>query len=295
LGGYTLSFVGRHPQGWVFANRKGEISVRTEDSFRLLGESLHVVPPRFVAQPRAHGFVLRSPGAEVYALQREGVAALGHIVNVVLAPQGPAWVEGGSLHLPNGSLSNEEGTLLGAFSDGSVLLFAQPQKLKHVDSRSVQEFLLPGGGRAPDPVVLAGGGDVAALRVGDNIFVCDMVSEPESIPGDAEVEPNLMALDASGSRLAVAYGATIVVRDLRSGEKASVRTSVAPGQVALLFGGSVLVTLESGELVLYEVATGRELLRAGGQVSALCAAGPASLHLVSDGQLHELKLQPAEK
>ncbi|MCA8911372.1 MAG: hypothetical protein KDB82_06685 [Planctomycetes bacterium] len=294
LGGYTLSFVERHPQGWVFGNRKGEVSVRTEESFRLLGEPQHLLPPQFVAEPRAHGFILRAPGATLYVLQNAEVRGLGHVLNVALAPQGPAWIEGGDLHLPNGSLSREDGTLIGAFSDGSVLLYAQPQKLKHVDASSVREFLLQGGGRAPDPVVLATEADVAALRLGGDIFVCDLVSDPQPVAGRAEVEPNLMALDALGEHLAIAYGPTIVVHQLRSDSVATVRTTVAPKQIALLFGGSVLVSLEAGEMVLYEVSTGRELLRAGDDVTALCASGEGSLRLIAGARLVELQLQTDE-
>lgn len=291
LGGYNLTFIQRHAQGWVFGNRKGELSVRTDESFRLLGRPLHLVPPQFVPEPRAHGFVLRAPGGETLVLQGGQVRSLGSVVNVALAPQGAAWVEGGTLRLPTGQGSEEHGTLLGAFADGRVLLFSQPQKLKHVGGGSVREFLLPGGGRAPDPVVLSAQSDVVAFRMGAEIFVSDMLSNPAAIAGRTEVEPNLMVLDATGACLAIAYGPTVVVHDLRDSSEHTVRSGGAPKRLALLFGGSVLVTLEGGELVLYEVATGRELIRAGSDVSDLCASGESSVRLVAGSRMFELKLQ----
>lgn len=290
LGGYNVSFVERRAQGWLFGNRKGELSVRADDSLYLRGEPLHLVPPQFVADPRTNGFVLRAPGADVFILHRNTVYDLGLVADVAIAPQGPSWFMDGRLRLPDGQLSQEEGKLLGAFSDGSVLLFSNPQKLKHLYGGSIQEFLLPDGGRAPDPVVLSAAGSVAAYRIGGRVFVCDLQSDPEPISGRPEIPPNLMALDAAGELLALAYGATIDVHALKTGTVQTVRTAASPLEVALLFGGSVLVSLESGELVLYEVSTGREMLRVDADVSALCASGDNSLHLIAGSQMFALNL-----
>lgn len=292
LGGYTISFIERCGQGWLFGNRRGELSVRADESLRMLGEPLHMVPPQFVADPRANGFVLRAPGADVFVLHENKVYDLGLVADVAIAPQGPAWFQDARLHLPGGPLSQEEGKLLGAFADGSVLLFSNPQKLKHLYGGSIQEFLLPDGGRAPDPVVLSVEGSVAAYRIGGNIFTCDLQSDPEPVSGRPEISPNLMALDFRGEALALAYGATIDVRLLDGGELRTVRTLAAPQEIALLFGGTVLASLEAGELALYEVSTGREMLRVSADVSALCASGDGALHLIAGSYMLELNLQP---
>ena len=289
LGGYTLGFVERHPQGLVFGNRKGELSIRVQDEFRTIGSPVALVPPQFVAEPQAHGFILEGPGASRFALQAGRVQVLGDVTDVALAPQGAAF-SSDALTLPGGLVVREEGVLLGAFADGSVLLFSQ-QKLKHVTVRGVSEFLLPGE-RVPDKTVLSAKASVAALRVGDNIYVGDMLSDLVQVASRVDVAPDLLALDATGLHLAVAYGPTIVVGGLHDARTLTIRSSAPPKKIALLFAGTVLVTLEGGELVFYEVDGGRELLRAGGSVSDVAASGDASLNLVSDSMLHSLLLTP---
>lgn len=289
LGGYTLSFIERHPRGLVFANRKGELSVRGQDDSALGGVPLRMVPPGYAPEALAHGFTLQTPGLERFVLQRGRVRALGTVPGVVLAPQGPAWIEGG-LILPGGLRRSEEGVLLGAFADGRVLLFAHRQKLKLVGADSLTEFLLPGE-RAPDALAVAAQAGVAAIRVRDTVYVADMAGDPAPVANRLDVAPDLLALDARGTSLAIAYGALVVVHGLRGGPEQTVRASVAPRKLALLFGGSVLVTLEAAELVFYEVATGRELARAASDVTDLAASGDASLNLVAGGWLRTLDLE----
>ena len=288
LGGYTLSFVERHPQGLVFGNRKGELSVRAQEEFRTIGVPLTMVPPQFVAEPQAHGFTLQGPNAERFTLQAGRVRTLGTVADVALAPQGPAF-SSDVLTLPGGLIVREQGVLLGAFADGSVLLFAHSQKLKRVSAGGVSEFLLPGE-RAPDATVVAAAALVVGLRVADTVYVSDMASDLQQIASRVDVAPDLLALDAGGTHLAIAYGPTVVVHDLHADSAVTVLTGAAPKKIALLFEGTVLVTIESGELVFYEVVSGRELLRAGGSVTDLQASSDASLNLVSGSWLHSLAL-----
>lgn len=290
LGGYTLSFIERHPRGLVFANRKGELSVRAQEEQVLGGVPIRMVPPQFAPEAQSHGFTLQAPKLERFVLQQGRVRALGSVLDVTLAPQGPAYLDGG-LILPGGLRSNEEGALVGAFADGRVLLFAHRQKLKLVGAGSLAEFLLPGE-RAPDALAVAARAGVAAIRVRDTVYVADMAGDPVPVASRLEVAPDLLALDAGGTSLAIAYAALVVVHNLRGGPEHTVRTSIAPRKLALLFGGSVLVTLETAELVFYEVATGRELARAGAGVTDLAASGDASLNLVAGGWLRELDLAP---
>lgn len=290
LGGYTLSFVERHPRGLVFGNRKGELSVRVQDEFTLGGVPRRMVPPQFVPEALAHGFSLQSPQAERFVLQHGRLRALGAVLSVTLAPQGPAYDDGG-LVLPDGTRSPEEGALLGAFADGRVLLFAHKQKLKLVGVNSLTEFMLPGE-RAPDALTMSAQAVVAALRVRDTVYVADMRGDPLAVASRLEVAPDLLALDAAGTALAVAYGPLVVIHSLRGGPEQTVRTSVAPRRLALLFRGTVLVALEAAELVFYEVATGRELVRGGTSVTDLAASGDASLNVVAGGWLRTVNLQP---
>jgi hypothetical protein len=289
LGGYTLSFVERHPYGLVFANLKGELSLRTQPEFVTTGLPLHLVPPGFGAEPKAHGFILSAPGSERFVLQGGRVRGLLRPQSVELAPQGPAWVDG-DLVLPDGTISAEPGWLRGAFADGSVLMVSAP-KLKLVSAQGVDEFLLAGD-RALDAVAVAAEARVAALRVGDTVYIADMESDPQAVAGRRDVAPDLIALDAGARRLAIAYGPMVVIRDLRGKVELTVRTAASPRQIALLFGGSVLVTIEAGELVFYEAEGGRELLRAGADVTDFEASGDDSLNLVVAGRMQELRLGP---
>jgi hypothetical protein len=287
LGEYPLSFVERHPAGLVFGNSRGELGLRTQPEFASTGRPLHLVPPDFSAKPAPGGFILASPGNERFVLHNGRVRALAHALNVELAKPGPAWVED-VLLMPDGSSSTESGELSGAFSDGSVLLL-RDKKLKLVSPQGVAEFPLAGD-RVPDEVVVAAEAQVAALRLGDNVYVADMVNDPLAVAGRRDVAPDLITLDAGALRLAIAYGPTVVVQDLRAKSELTVRTGASPRQIALLFGGSVLVTIESGELVFYEVEAGRELFRAGVEVTDIVASGDDSLNLVVGGCMQELKL-----
>ena len=287
LGGYTVTFVERHPQGLVFANRRGEFSVRVQDELRLLGIPVHAVPPGFVPEAHAHGFVLKSADANQFVVQGEVLNA-GPVLAVALAPQGPCWRDESTLRLPGGSLSSEPGVLLGALSDGSAVLHDSPRKLKLVSSRGVTERLLPVD-RVPESVVVAGSARVVAMRIRDNVYVTDFSADPEPVANRLQASPDLLALDATGARLAIAYGPTIVVQRLSDGAEFTVRTNAPPRQIALLFGGTVLATTEAGSLVLYEVETGRELLRGGANVSSIAAAGERALNIVAANFLHELR------
>jgi hypothetical protein len=285
LGGYTLSFIERHTYGLVFANVKGELSLRTQPEFVTTGRPLHLVPPEFSARPTAHGFILAAPDGERFVVQGGRVRGAIRSQNVELAQQGPAWVDRG-LILPDGTISTEPGVLRGAFADGSVLLFLAP-KLKRVSAKGVDEFLLAGD-RVPDSIVIAAETRVAALRIGDTVYIADMESDPQAVAGRRDVAPDLIALDAGARRLAIAYGPTVVIRDLRENVELTIRTAASPKQIALLFGGSVLATIETGELVFYEAEGGRELLRAGADITDIEAAGVGSLNILADGILRSL-------
>jgi hypothetical protein len=281
LGGRGLSFLERHPGGLVFANRRGEFSVRTQPEFAHTGVPLHLAPPGVDAHAEAHGFLLKSDQAGFIAVQSTGVHALPHARLVALTPKGPAWFDE-QLLLPGGIPSREEGTLLAAFSDGSVLL-SGPQKLKHVSPTGVNEILLPEQ-RVPD-VVTAAGAPVAALRVSDTVYVWTTQGSPEPVASRMEGAPDLMALDAAGETIAIAYSASVVVRELRTGVEHMVPAAQPPRRIALLFGGSVLATIEGGQLVLYEVDGGRELMRAGEDVTDIESSSDSSLNVVAAGRL----------
>ncbi|MBZ0135522.1 MAG: hypothetical protein K8I27_03995 [Planctomycetes bacterium] len=287
LGGYTLSFMERHSQGLLFGNRRGEVSVRVLDESRDLGLSRHVVPPRFTPEARGHGFVMRAPDACLFVVRGHEVQSMGELLSAELAPQGPAWREGDTLRLPGGGVSHEQGVLLGAMRDGSVLLHDSPRKLKLVTPDGVIERLLPVD-RVPETVVVAAGARVTAMRIRDDVYVTDFRADPEPVGGRLEASPDLLALDATGTRLAIAYGATVLVQAVSDESTYTLRTATSPRQIALLFEGTVLVTIETGALVFYEVETGRELTRAGTEVTSIAASGTRSLNIVASNRLHEL-------
>jgi hypothetical protein len=284
LGG-RLSFIERHVSGLVFANRRGEFSVRTQAEFAFTGVPQHLLAPGVEADAQAHGFLLKGEQTAFIAVQRAGVSMLPQAKRVVLTPKGPAWFEE-FLMLPGGVASREAGSLLAGFADGSVLLFHGQQKLKHVSATGVNEILLPEQ-RVPD-VVTAAAAPVAALRVSDTVYVWTTHGALEPVASRMQVAPDLTALDAAGKTVAIAYGATIVVRDLRANVERTVAAAQPPRRIALLFGGSVLATIESGQLVLYEVDGGRELMRAGDGVADLDASSDSALNVVAAGRLCEL-------
>lgn len=286
LGGYTVSFIERHPQGLVFANRRGELSVRVQDELRYMGLPVNAVPPQFSPEAQAHGFVLKAPGGDLFVVQ-DGVREIGSVLSVALAPQGPSWRGEEVLHLPGDNLSSEPGVLLGALSDGSAVLHDSPRKLKLVSAQGVTERLLPVE-RVPESVVVAAAARMVAMRIRDNIYVTDFAADPQPVANRMEASPDLLALDATGARLAIAYGPTIVVQNLRDDAQFTVRTNAPPRQVALLFGGTVLVTIETGSLVFYEVETGRELLRTGTDVTSMAAGGERALNIVASNRMHRL-------
>lgn len=286
LGGYTVSFVESHPQGLVFANRRGELSVRVRRELRYMGPSIHTVAPQFMAEAHAHGFVLKAPDGGLFVVQHD-VRAIGLRLSVALSPQGVCWREGDVLRLPGAGLSREPGVLLAATSNGSAVLHDSPRKLKLVSTNGVLERLLPVD-RVPEGLVVASDARVVALRIRDSVYVTDFDADPEPVANRLEASPDLLALDATGVRLAIAYGPTIVVQSLVSDTGYTVRTNAPPRQIALLFGGTVLVTIETGGLVFYEVETGRELVRAGTDVGSIAAAGERALNIVASNRLHRL-------
>ena len=288
LGGQNLVFVGRHARGLVFANRRGEISLRIVDGAANSGRALAPVAPSFVASVRAHGFVLTAPDGALFVVHNGRAQALEPAGLVALAPPG-AVVSGERLRLIDGSRSTEEGVLLGALFDGSAVLYSAPRKLKRVSASGVTERLLPND-RAPDAFVVAADAGIAAFRAGNTVYVTDFVNDAVALTSPFEVAPDLLALEAGGTRLAVAYGPNVVVHNLVDDSLRTLRTAAAPTEIALLFGGSVLVTLESGALVYTEVETGRELLRSAGDWVGMQAASAIVLRLAGPARLVELRL-----
>jgi hypothetical protein len=291
LGDTVPTFIERHPQGLVFGNRKGELNVRVNEDSPLIGRSLQVVPPGWSGEPQAHGFVVTGETGEQFVMIDGRWQSVAAGARVALTPTGPAW-SGDRLRLPDGGQVGGQGILIGGFSNGGVLLFAGGGKLRYMGRERVPEVLLPSE-LAPDAVSIAARARVAALRMRDTIYVTDFREEPRAVPNSMEVAPDLLALDASGRYLAVAYGPTISVREL-DGAEVFVRTAAPPREIALLFGGSVLVTVESGELVFYEVGLGRELVRVGEDVTAIESSGDSALNLVAGGRLRKLNLENSE-
>ena len=287
LGGYTVSFVEQHSRGLIFGNRKGELSVRVQEELQLRGLPVHAVPPQFAPDAQAHGFVLKAPDGRVFVLQ-DRLRDVGAELNVRLTPAGPVWRGDEMLQLPGGGRSAEPGVLLGALGDGSAVLHHSPRKLKLVSQREVIERLLPVD-RVPESVVVAASARVVALRIRDNVYVTDFGADPEPVASRMDASPDLLALDASGVSLAIAYGPTIIVQQVDGDIEYTVRANTPPRQIALMFGGTVLVTVEAGSLVFYETATGRELIRAGVDVTSIATAGDGALNIVAGSRLYKLR------
>lgn len=291
LGDTVPTFVERHPQGLVFGNRKGELNIRANEDSPLTGRSVRVVPPGWRGEPQAHGFIVTGPRGEQFVKQRGRWQAVPAGGRIALTPRGPSW-SGEDLRLPDGTHVENEGVLIGGFADGGVLLFAGGGKLRYERHGEVAETLLRNE-LAPDTVSVAAQARVVALRMRDSIYVTDFADEPRLVANSIQVSPDLIALDATGGHLAVAYGPTVSVRG-PDGHERFVRTSAPPREIALLFGGSVLVTVERGALVFYEVRLGRELARAGRNVTGVKASGVGALNLVADGRLRTVDFTPGE-
>jgi hypothetical protein len=245
------------------------------------------VAPDVSAEVFPYGFILSAAGAERFALQ-QGRVQVHRPQSMALTGRGVAWFED-QWHLPDGSVRDETNMQLGGFSDGSVLLFVQgARKLRQIGPGGTRECLLPVE-RIPEPVAIAAAADVLAFRLADTVYFADMVSDPRAVAGRRDSSPDLIAIDALGRHVAVAYGQMTIVHSLAENRERTVLGNVAPREIALLFSGSVLVSLENGQMVFYETEGGREILRAGKDIASFMASGDDALNIASPGRLLELR------
>jgi hypothetical protein len=292
LGGDAVSFGALGPDGLVFGNDRGELSMRLLVRERQLGQSLLCVPPEFAARTAAGGFVLTSRGGTSRVWGQGHWHTAGKLTRVVPAGDAFAAADGEQLILPWGGQSTVErdGVLLGAWPMGRLLLYKAPNELVFLgkDSRRTQ-FSAPT--TPPEEVAFAASAPAAALRYRDSLYVINELGNPDphAIAAREGLTPDRMALSADGQVLALTLGQLVRVVSVQGAEEHTLRTGVPPQAVALLFSGTVLATIERLELIFYEVATGRVLTRKAAQAEEMHAGGDATLHLVEGGKLRILR------
>lgn len=292
LGGDAVSFGALGPDGLVFGNDRGELSMRLLVRERQLGYSLLCVPPEFAARAAPGGFVLTSRGGTSRVWGQGQWHTAGKLTRVVPAGAGYAGSDGEQLILPWGAQSTvaRDGVMLGAWASGKLLLYKAPNELVFLakDSRHTQ-FSAPT--TQPEEVAFAANAPAAALRYHDGLYLIDESGNPDAraITAREGLTPDRIALSADGLVLALTLGQLVTVVSVHGSAEHTLRTGVPPQAVALLFGGTVLATIERLELVFYEVATGRVLTRKAANAEEMCAGGDATLHLVEGGKLRVLR------
>lgn len=232
----------------------------------LSGDPAQALPPGWTAAAHAHGFIATDAEGRRHAWIGEW-ASLPEGAWPALTGRGVAY-SNERLHLPGGAM-DVQGRAVGGFADGSVLVNVGPGLLRRIGAEMDEELALPLK-LEPQSVCVAAAAPVVAMRLGDAVYAGGLNDGLHLYGGRGEDAPDLIALDASGEVLGVARGAAIVVTALTGGER-TVKTAAPPQEIALLFGGGVLVTIENGELAYYEVETGIELTRAGSKVQSTAA------------------------
>lgn len=286
LGSSPVTFGALGPHGLVFGNESGEVSVRVLEPERALGTSLLLVPPGCTARALASGFVLTSAAGESRVQSGRGWEYAGAYTRVSPAAGGFAAQDGSNVLLPWGE--RVEGTLLGAWPDGTVLVHKPGELAFHSpEGHEPKALATP---NPPDAVALAAHARHAVLRFRDSLWLAAIDAPDARTLGErAPLTPDLLALSDNGGVLAIAVGQTVTVIDVQGGS-VGMRTHAPPTAIALLFGGTVLASAEPAWLSFYETASGRLLLRLSADVSDLHAAGDAALRMVEAGRLRLLRL-----
>lgn len=292
LGGDAVSFGALGPDGLVFGNERGELSMRLLQRERQLGFSLLCVPPAFAARAATGGFVVTSRGGTSRVWGQGQWHTAGKLARAVPAGASFAGADGEKLVLPWGGQSTveREGVLLGAWASGKLLLYKAPNELVSLGKESRRtQFSAPT--TPPEEVAFAASAPTAALRYRDSLYVVNELGNPDphAIAAREGLTPDRMALSADGLVLALTLGQLVTVVSVQGPAEHTLRTGVPPQAVALLFGGTVLATIERLELVFYEVATGRVLTRKSATAEGMHAGGDAALHLVEGGKLRILR------
>lgn len=288
-GAERVAFAALAANGLVYGDRRGQLATLPRPAEHYLGSSLLAVPSGFGARAHAGGFTLVSPGGNSAAWAAGEWHTAGPLADVLPAEGGFAAMSGDAILLPWGERvsSEREGLLLAAWPSGSVLLWKAPDETVFLSSVSRDSQRTPPS--APDDAAIAANAYAAALRFGEDVRV--LYREGRHRPWTAAFEqaPELIALAADGGTLAASMGSVVQVMD-RDGSRFSFRTSAAPARLALLFSGSVLATLEDGDVAYYETATGRLLARDAAKATDLSAAGDAELNIVAGGFLRVLAI-----
>lgn len=287
LGDGTLTFAELLADGLVFANAAGQTGLRRDITGQLQGAISGPVPRGMQADVQAYGYTLRARGKVYVSDTVQWPPAAQQDVFCTLA--GPAIFNGATLRLPGGLELAASGGVYAVCADGSALLARGTGLVLGSSSGELPVTGLPG--TRPDAVVTAAMARRALIRVEDAVYYCDFAGPARLIEPRRGVAPDMMALCADGNARVVVYGNTASVGS--TGERASTTLTLprAPAAVALLFEGTVLATLEQGDIACYEVATGRELLRLQASASALQAVSRHELRVASESTVRLLALR----
>lgn len=287
LGDGALTFAELLADGLLFANAAGQTGLRRDFGGQLQGAILGPVPRGMQADVQAHGHTLRARGKVYVAEATQWPAAPQQ--EVFSTQAGPAIFNGATLRLPGGIELAASGGVYAVCADGSALLARGTGLVLGSSSGEVPVTGLPGA--RPDAVVTAAMARRALIRVEDAVYYCDFAGPARLLEPRRGVAPDMMALCADGISRVVVYGNTASVGS--TGERASTTLTLprAPGAVALLFEGTVLATLEQGDIACYEVASGRELLRLQCNARALQAVSRHELRVASESTVRLLALR----
>ncbi len=288
-----LTFGALGPDGLIYGTPAGVLQVLPLP-VRDLGISLLKVPEWIEARAEPGGFVLASPGGDVRVFSAGQWHAAPAMTRVFPTAGAAAGSDGTSILTPWGErvAVKDAGRVLAGWPSGALLTQRQPNELALLSQHARREQLAVSP--APvDDVALASSRHVAAVRFGAAVHVCDFMDRPEprAVAGLNDEVPGAMALSSDGQKLALARGLEVSVLTLNEVQPAAkVATARQPTAIALLFAGTILAALEDGDLVFYETATGRELMRYDAEASAMAAAADATLHLVAGGELRILQV-----
>lgn len=286
LGEDAPTFAEVLPDGLAFATARGRWGLRADMEGQAHGRAITTTPPGMRAMLHAHGFAYATRNGEYVAQGGNWPPELHQAVFYTV--QGPATFNGATLRLPSGQEVGAAEGVAAVCADGSVLLARGNGLVLWAAGTESAVTGLPSG--KPHAVCVAANARIALVRTDDAVYLCDFKGPARLVEARRGVAPDLMALDADGMSCVVVYGNTASVGQTRQRSSAALTLTRPPADVALLFEGSVLASVEAGAIVCYEVATGRELLRLPGNAQGIESISRNELRVSSGGHLRILSL-----